>query len=556
MGATQGITKRLMQVPQGRSRFGRFHLDWRAGGLPWLSIPGLILGTLLICMPFVLVEVPPLVDVPGHMGAAAIEAASPASPLGKYLGWKWVFTLNIGGDVLMKVLGAQFGILAAGWWSTVLATALFAGGALATIRMANPRGGHGAPWAMMFVFSFPLLTGFLNYILGTGLSLTMFAAAIWLEDRPRLRAAVLVVAQPLAMLCHAIGGLLLAILIASNALGREMDRLPAGWWRRSQWRTVLSTHDWKAALRRLVVLCWPLLATVVTIILWKLLSPAPVRSLNTWRWDQKGEFLWLTLRDQSFWLDAVTTVATFALLLVGPFLGGRWNWQRGLPGLAVAVLYVIIPSDINGSAFVDVRLLPPAMMLLLGLQDWSGAPARRAKAIALAGLALLGLRTVVTAASFADYAEDFRQQLSALEHIQPGSRVLTFVEHSCIEESWRNTRRDHLASLASVYRQAWVNDNWAIPGLHMVVPRFRPARNFVADPSEFVWSRGCQGGRLRSVDSALRYAPIERVDYVWLIDTGLPRNPDPRLRLVWQEGRSLLFAVRPLGFPTWRPRDN
>jgi hypothetical protein len=97
-------------------------------GLPWLSIPGLILGTLLICMPFVLVEVPPLVDVPGHMGAAAIEAASPASPLGKYLGWKWVFTLNIGGDVLMKVLGAQFGILAAGWWSTVLATALFAGG--------------------------------------------------------------------------------------------------------------------------------------------------------------------------------------------------------------------------------------------------------------------------------------------------------------------------------------------------------------------------------------------------------------------------------------------
>jgi hypothetical protein len=89
--------------------------------------------------------------------------------------------------------------------------------------------------------------------------------------------------------------------------------------------------------------------------------------------------------------------------------------------------------------------------------------------------------------------------LSALEHIQPGSRVLTFVEHSCIEESWRNTRRDHLASLASVYRQAWVNDNWAMPGLHMVVPRFRPARNFVADPSEFVVAR-VPGRRLRSVD--------------------------------------------------------
>ena len=533
----------------------RTWLDWRGGDLPWLSPPAIALGILLICFPFFLVDVPPLIDVPGHMGAAAIEAAGPDSPLGKYLGWKWVFTLNIGGDVLMKVLGEPLGVLAAGWWSTVIATALFAGGCLATVRVVNPRGGHGAAWALMWVFSFPLLTGFLNYILGTGVSLCAFAAAVALERRPRDRAGLLVVAQPLAMLCHAIGGLLLAVLVAANAFGREVDALPQGWWRPSRWRSVIATHDWKAAAMRLVVLCWPLLATVLTIVLWKLFSPAPARSLNTWRWDQKGIWLGITLRDQSFWLDTITTAAAYLLLLVGPLLGGRWNWQRGLPGLCVLILYVIIPSDINGSAFVDVRLLPPAMMLLLGLQDWSGARRRVALGVAYVGLVLLGLRTVVTAASFVDYADDYRQQLSALEHIEPGSRILTFVEHSCLEESWRNTRRDHLASLASVYRQAWVNDNWAVPGLHMVVPRFRPARNFAADPSEFVWSRRCAAGRLRSIDSALRFAPVERVDYVWLIDTGLPRNPDPRLRLVWQQGRSLLFAVRPLTLPKWQVQD-
>jgi len=544
-----------MDVPQSPSPARRrFDLDWRPGGLPWLSLPGVILGTLLICFPFMLVDVPPLVDVPGHMGAAAIEAAGPDSPLGKYLGWKWVFTLNIGGDVLMKVLGAQFGILAAGWWSTVVATALFAGGGLATIRTVNGRGGHGAPWALMFVFTFPLLTGFLNYVLGVGLSLCAFAAAVRLEGHPRARAVMLVVAQPVAMLCHAIGGLLLAVFVGADALGRELDRLPAGWWHRRNWATVARTHDWKGAAHRLIVLCWPLLATVLTIVLWKLFSPDPARSLNVWRWDQKAWFLVITMRDQSFGLDALTTALTYALLLGGYWLGGRWNWQRLLPGLMVAILYVIVPSDINGSAFVDIRLLPVAMLLLLGLQDWRGARPKVARWIALAGLVLLGLRTVVTAASFADYADDYRQQLSALEHIEPGSRVLTFVEHSCIEADWRNTRRDHLASLASVYRQAWVNDNWAVPGLHMVIPRFRPARNFAADPSEFVWARKCQGGRLRSVDSALRFAPIERVDYVWLIDTGLPRNPDPRLRLVWQEGRSLLFAVRPLRFSTWTQR--
>lgn len=529
--------------------------DFRSAALPWLSTPGMALAVLLVCLPFALVEVPPLVDLPGHMGAAAIEAAGPGNPLEKYFSWKWVFTLNIGGGVLMKILGAQFGILAAGWWSTVLATGLFAGGCLATIRAINAKGGHAAAWALMYVFSFPLLTGFLNYILATGLSLTVFAAAIWLENQPNRRAAILIVAQPVAMLCHAIGGLLLALLVLANAFGREVDSLPAGWWRPSRTRAVMADYDWRAALRRLAVLLWPLLATIVTITLWKLFSPEPARSLNTWRWDQKYWYLVLTLRDQSLLLDAATTIACYLLILFGWVIGGRFRWQQFLPGFAVLALFVAIPSDINGSNFVDVRLLPVACMLLLGLQDWSRAPGNRARIVAYAGIALLAVRLVVTGVSFADYAQDYRKQLAALHMVEPGSRVLAFVEHSCLDESWRNTRRDHLASLASLYRQAWVNDNWAVPGLHMVIPRFRPGRNFAADPSEFVWSQRCSGRRLRTVDNALKYAPIERVDYVWLIDTGLPNHPDPRLRLVWQEGRSMLFAVRPLGFPTWKARD-
>jgi hypothetical protein len=357
------------------------------------------------------------------------------------------------------------------------------------------------------------------------------------------------------MLCHAIGGLLLGLLVGANALGREIDRLPAGWWRPSEWRRLRDEQNWRAIAKRLFILGWPLVATVVTIILWKFLSPDPAHSMNRWRWDQKAWYFVLTLRDQSLLLDGATTIACFALILFGWLLGARWKWQLGLPGLLVFLLFIAIPSDINGSNFVDVRLLPVACMLALGLQDWSAVSVDRARKIAVIGALLLGTRLVVTAASFADYADDYRKQLSALHHVEPGSRVLAFVEHSCVEESWRNTRRDHLASLASLYRQAWVNDNWAVPGLHMVIPRFRPGRNFAADPSEFVWSKACRGGRLRSVDTALRYAPIERVDYVWLIDTGMPRHPDSRLQLVWQEGRSLLFAVRPLGFPNWRSKD-
>ena len=547
----------MTQVREKDWLAGVKHLLARAGALPWLSGPGIALGVLLICLPFALVEVPPLIDIPGHMGAAAIEAAGPGNPLEKYFTWKWVFTLNIGGGVLMKVLGAQFGILAAGWWSTVLATGLFAGGCLWTIRMLNPKGGHAAAWSLMFVFSFPLLTGFLNYILATGLALTAFGASLWLEKRnPRARAVMLVMAQPVAMLCHAIGGLLLALLVGAHAFGRAMDELPEGWrWRDLANREWLKSLDWKAIGLRLWQACWPLLATVITIALWKAFSPE-TKSVNIWRWDQKAWSFVLTLRDQSKLLDFGTSIIAGLLVLVGPFLGARWRWRQGLPALMVFVLFLAIPSDINGSSFVDIRLLPVAAMLGLGLQDWSRARKPEwAKWVAYSGMGLLALRLSVTAWSFAGYEDDYKKQLSALTHVEPGSRVLAFVEHSCINESWRNTRRDHLASLASLYRQAWVNDNWAVPGLHMVVPRFRPGRNFTADPSEFVWSRRCAGGWRRTVDNALKFAPIERVDYVWLIDTGLPRTGDPRLQLVWQENRSMLFKVRRLGMPALQPKD-
>ena len=496
--------------------------------LPWLRAPGIAALVALLCLPFLLVEVPPLIDMPGHMGAAAIEAAKPGSPLHDYYGWNWTLTLNMGGQVLMKLLAEVVGLIGAGWWSAVLATGFLAAGCLATIRVLNPRGGHGFAWALLFVFSYPLLMGFLNYVLATGLSLLVFAASVALEAKPRQRAALLLVAQPLLLVCHAIGGALLPALVAAHALGGVLsDRLTP-----------------RAALRRLALACWPLLSSVATVAVWRVLAADRHGSLH-WFATQKWLAFPFALRDQVKSLDLATMLACGALILLGWIVRARWSWRQGLPALAIAALFLASPGSISGSALVDVRLLPVAMMLALALQDWSRARPQLARAIATAGLALLAVRLTVTAHSFAGYDETYRTQLAALERVEPGSRVLAFVQHSCVRESWASSRSDHIASLASLYRGAWVNDNWAVPGLDMLVPKFKPAKNFVADPSEFVWSPGCSGGvHLRSVDQALARAPVGAVDYVWLIDTGLPRREDARLAEVWRAGDSVLYAVR------------
>jgi uncharacterized membrane protein len=406
----------------------------RAVALPWLSLPGITIIVLLVCLPFALVEVPPLIDVPGHMGAAAIEAARPGQSSGQ------VPLVEVGLHAQHRRRRARKADRravrqsAAGWWSTVLATGLFAGGCLATIRVLNPKGGHGAPWALMFVFSFPLLTGFLNYILATGLSLMAFAAAVWLEDKPKQRAALLIVAQPVAMLCHAIGGLLLGLLVGANALGREIDRLPAGWWRPSEWRRLRDEQDWRAIAKRLFILCWPLVATVVTILLWKYLSPDPARSMNRWRSGSEG----LVFR-----ADLARSVAA------------RWRDDdrllRADPVRLAARRAVEVAARSAGSARVPAvhrnperhqrqqlrRCAPPAGRLHAGawpsgLEQGDARTRADGRACRLRSCWARGWSSPPP--SFADYADDYRKQLSALHHVEPGSRVLAFVEHSCIED--------------------------------------------------------------------------------------------------------------------------
>lgn len=496
--------------------------------LPWLGTPGILALIALLCLPFLLVEVPPLIDLPGHMGAAAIEAAKPGSPLHQYYGWNWTLTLNMGGEVLMKLLAEVVGLVGAGWWSAVLATALLAGGCLATIRVLNPKGGYGAAWALLFVFSYPLLMGFLNYVLATGLSLLLFAASMRLQARPRHRAALLVVAQPALLLCHAVGGALLPVLVASHALGEVLSERMRP----------------RRALRHLAARGWPLLSSVAMVALWRLLAAHGQNSAH-WFAIQKLLAFPFALRDQVKALDVASLVACGLLILLGGLFGARWSWRQGLPAGALFVLFAVAPGSLSGSALLDVRLLPIALMLALALQDWSAAPPQLAKAVAVAGLGLLAVRLAITAHSFAGYDHTYRTELAALERVEPGSRVLAFVQHSCMRESWRASRSDHLASLASLYRGAWVNDNWAVPGLDMLVPKFKPAKNYAADPSSFVWSKGCSGGvHLRSVDQALAHAPLGRVDYVWLIDTGRPNRHDKRLAEVWREGDSVLYAVK------------
>lgn len=484
---------------------------------------------LLSALPFLFVRIPPLTDVPGHIGRFAVQTAPAESVLHRYFDFAWRPALNLATDLIVQALHPLLGPVAAMWLACAAVPVLTVLGLLAVTRQLNPRGGVALPWALIFVYNSPFLWGFVNYSLTAALALCGFALWIALERRTVLRGILFLPIAPALFVGHGEGGALLLLWVAGYAAGRA-----GAWWR-------------PAIALRVAARLWPFALVAVPLAVARGESGATL-------WDLPGKLDELTalVRDQNAVLDIATVAAALAVLLLGRLSGARIVRAGIWPVLATLALFLVAPLQLSGTNNVDMRLAPYAMMLALALQDWCPVAARRRRAVLVAGTLLLALRFGITTASFVGYQRSYARELAALDHIAPGSRVLNLVRSDCGLRAWRQPRVTHLAALATAERDAWTNAHWAVASIHLLRVRYAPP-GFATDPSQLVSPEDCAGaagaGRTRHAigDLAARL-PLDAVDYLWLIDVALPPGvADPRLVPIWRSGGSTLYAVRPRG---------
>jgi hypothetical protein len=337
-----------------------------------------------------------------------------------------------------------------------------------------------------------------------------------------------VAAQPLAFLSHAVGGLILPLLILAEAFGSALDA---------------PDRSPRRVIGQLAAQCWPLAVSAAALLAWLVAAPAPEHTGLAWDMLGKLDFLMEVLRDQSFPLDVASAIGGYLLLLGSRWLGARWTWRTALPALALLLVYAVAPNRVNGSEIVDVRLLSVAMVLALGLQDWSAAPRRMAMAVMLGGGALFLLRAGLINWSFPRYEASYRAELRALDAVKPGSAVLVLRQQSCANVTWRMSRLDNLGMMASPLRQAWTNNPWTVPGIHLLRSRHRVGTNGQTMISPMIWDTRCPDAEDRTVEMAINEVRRGSIDYVWLLDTGVPQSPLPGMALAWQAGRSALYRV-------------
>jgi hypothetical protein len=507
----------------------------------WWEKPWLLLAiTLLAALPLLWPATPPLVDVPGHIGRYRVELDLAASPtLQRYFDFKWALIGNLGVDLLIMPLNALFGLETGTKIAVLFIPVLTTLGLLLTAREIHGRIPATAFFAVPFVYGYPFNFGFINFSLSMAFALLAFA--LWLRMRAKsrlVRALIFVPLSCLIWLTHAFGWGALGLLVWSAELIRERDL-------GKTWFGSAVGAAFEAALLAL---------PIVLMIAWR--SAGVAGTTSGYLGIQSKIFsIAAAMRDR--WLIWDTFGVTVAVVLIGAAKFDRqleFSRRLMIPAATLFVAYMLMPTQVFGSAYADMRLAPYMLMLgVLSVRFRNPEPSGGAGLLASLGLLFVAARLLGNTISFALADFEIRSDLEALSYIPKGAPVLSIIGNDC-NKSWSMPIHSHLGSFVITRRQGFSNDQWQLSGAQLLRVHYPAARDFAADPSETIFSKAClaktaktlkPGQHLsRSLDQALNEFPRQAFDYVWVIKpVDWDGRPPPDLTRLWSNSESTLYRV-------------
>jgi hypothetical protein len=494
----------------------------------WWQTQRFVLAMAVLAMvPLLWPTIPPLVDLPGHMGRFRVQLDGGAHPwLSDWYGFRWALIGNLGLDVLVVPLTPIFGLELAVKLVVLTIPALTVTGLLWTARELHGRLPATAVFALPIAYSQPLHFGFVNFALSMALALNLFALWLALARRGRVgsRAALFVPLSCALWVVHTYGWGLLGVLAFSGEVMRQ-------WRRPSPLRS----------LARAAAGCLPLALPLVLMVLWRGGGQAGGDTGDWFNWAAKMQYVLSIFRDRWQLIDVGTlTVLVLALFHFARRSDTRWAPAASIATLILLAMFLIIPRLVFGSAYADMRLAP----FVLGLAFVAIRPvASVERATALIALTLFAARIGVTTASLALFSNSYDRELAVLNHVPVGARLVTLVGLNC-RGDWPLPRLEHIGSIALERRLAYANDQFAMAGAQLLTTRYTAAGDFAHDSSQVVLREGCGRSFWPTINEALRRVPRDAFDYIWLVQ---PPAYDARLAEgltpVWRAGSSVLYRV-------------
>ena len=499
----------------------------------WFVVAMVIAAVIPLLWP----DIPPLVDLPGHMGRYRVQLDGAAYPwLAEWYDFRWALIGNLGVDLLIEPLAPIFGLELAVKLIVMAIPALTVSGLLWIAREVHGRIPATALFALPLAYSYPFQFGFVNFALSMALALNLFA--LWLRmgrlGSLKLRAILFVPLSCALWVCHTFGWGVLGILAFSAEMVRQHDLRKDG-----------RGGHWLESWTRAAIGCLPLALPFLMMVLWRSGDHVTGKTMDWFNWRAKVGWVIMVLRDRWMAFDLASATVLFVILLKG-VRDHRVEYSRNLllSTLFLTAIFVLLPRIVFGSAYADMRLAPFVIAIaLIALRPRHGLSFRGASTLAALGLLFCGARLVGTTISYLQFDREYDRTLAALDHVPKGARLLTMVGRTCRDE-WLYSRLEHAAGIALERRIAYANDQWSMAGGQLLTVRYTPAGRFAHDPSQLVTDRRCRGEWWRPLRVSLAYLPRDAFDYVWLINPA-PVEPEflTGLTPIWRSGRDVLYRI-------------
>ncbi len=489
------------------------------------------LVALIACIPLFAPHVPPLVDLPGHMGRYAIQLDRGADPvMAQWYRFDWALIGNLGVDLLIEPVGRWLGVEAGVKLIVIAIIALTAIGMVAVSRQASGRMGPAVLFAVPLAYGYPFQFGFVNYALSMALALLAFALWMRMGASQRLAArAMLFVPLSLGVWLAHIGGW---GALGLCALASEIVRL------RAAGRPML--RAWIEAAVQCTVLALPAILTIA------LRAQGAEGSTGDW-FNMAVKLQWFAMaladRWQTFDLLSVTLLVML-IIAVRLLKGVRFNPTLGLAALLLLAALICMPRILIGSAYADMRLAPFVLaMALLAIEHDDGEAGGVAPALMIASILFFLARIGAATWSFQLEDREMRANLAALDHVPRHARIVAMTGRSCAA-LWRLERPTHWPSLAIVRRHAFTNGQWQMAGAQLLSVTYQAGAPFRTDPSQIIMADTCDHTEWRTFTDAMALVPKDAFDFLWVINPPSPnRATFEGYTPVWHYARSTLYRI-------------
>jgi hypothetical protein len=387
----------------------------------------LALLCLLLVVPLLLVDIPPLLDYPNHL-ARAVVLAFDDPVLRQMYTPHWAIIPDLGTDLVLPPLLHVLPVYVAG--RIIIAAAVLLP-VIGTFAYSRAVFGTRSLWPLasaLVAYNGTLLLGFLNFVAGAGLALLLAAAWIaWRERYPVRIIALATVGAVALFFCHLMSLIFCTILIGAHELGWL-------WQRRG---------DARAATRRIALSAVPLLAPLA-LYTQSPLSPVAI-GLEWPSLDDKLRELVMPFANYLLPLDIATAVAVVGFAAICALVGRcRVTLGSGIALVVTTVLFVMAPNAVKGTYLFDTRFVIMLGFLLFG----AVLPVPQPRFVAL-GLALLfAARMTVLGVAWWEQRQDVAEIRTTIASVQPGERVvLAFVTRKDAPAYWRDAPMNRHLSL-------------------------------------------------------------------------------------------------------------